>query len=147
MAKSVLERFEEKVMVDPNSGCWLWTGFVTPEGYGQFFGAANQTKKAHRWGFSLHRGPIPDGMDLDHKCRVRSCVNPDHLEPVTRKENLRRGIRTTIANDRFSSRTHCKNGHSVTAESGRERNYGGRRYFQCLICLRERVRAKKALSG
>ncbi len=73
---------------EPNSGCWLWAGFIHPKnGYGSYR-MNGRTCGAHRASYELHVGPIPDGYDLDHLCRVRSCVNPSHLEPVTRRENL-----------------------------------------------------------
>lgn len=144
MAKSLLDRFEAKVMVDPNSGCWLWTGYVDPaSGYGQFNGGYGRSKKAHRWAYTLYKSEIPRGLDLDHKCRIRCCVNPDHLEPVTRKENLHRGISTKLANEKFSSRQYCRNGHPVTEKDSRFRVYGKLRYFQCLICGRDWARNKK----
>lgn len=71
------------------SDCWLWTGYVAAGGYGEFH-LAGRTRKAHRVAYELLVGPVPEGLDLDHLCRVRRCVNPEHLEPVTRQENLRR---------------------------------------------------------
>lgn len=73
----------------PEWSCWLWQGHVRPDGYGQ----AGRSELAHRWSYETFVGPIPEGMHLDHVCRVRACVNPAHLEPVTREENLRRGRR------------------------------------------------------
>jgi hypothetical protein len=77
--------------VEKTSDCWLWTGGKTKNGYGSFYPKKGPSKYAHRWLYALVRGPIPEGMQLDHLCRVRHCVNPDHLEPVTMQENLRRG--------------------------------------------------------
>lgn len=74
-------------------GCWPWLGSVKETGYGNFaLHAANRTTivRAHRFAYELWRGPIPAGLDLDHLCRSRACVNPSHLEPVTRRENLHR---------------------------------------------------------
>lgn len=82
-----LEAFRSHIHVEPNSGCWLWLGADNGCGYGKFRG-----RYAHRISFELAKGNIPARMHLDHKCRVRCCVNPDHLEPVTNAENARRGI-------------------------------------------------------
>lgn len=81
-----IEAFESHVHYEPNSGCWLWDGADNGSGYGKFRG-----RYAHRVSFEMHKGPIPQGMHLDHLCRVPCCVNPSHLEPVTNAENARRG--------------------------------------------------------
>ena len=81
-------RIERYVERDAN-GCWLWMGALNRAGYAQLYlnGAA---RLAHRLAYAEHVGPIPDGLPLDHLCRVKRCVNPDHLEPVTASENVRR---------------------------------------------------------
>jgi HNH endonuclease len=81
----VQERFWEKV--EQGEGCWLWTGAID-RGYGQF--VWNGRKRAHRVAYELIIGPIPEGLELDHLCRNKSCVRPEHLEPVTKAENIRR---------------------------------------------------------
>lgn len=79
--------------VDKTETCWLWTAAIRRRsGYGVFSHQA-RTMLAHRFAYELLVGPIPDGLVIDHLCRVRHCVNPDHLEPVTQRENLRRGMR------------------------------------------------------
>ena len=83
------ERLAAKYVVDEN-GCWLWQGALNWGGYGQFW-LNGRRMNVHRASYLLHVGPIPDGLDLDHLCRVRHCINPAHLEPVTRSENLLRG--------------------------------------------------------
>lgn len=93
----------------PECGCILWTGALNRGGYGTFgihdrTHGVNTTKVAHKVAYEIAKGPVPEGMELDHKCRVRSCINPDHLEPVTRLENVRRGLKGVL-------RTHCINGH------------------------------------
>lgn len=87
------ERFEHYTMPVPKSGCFIWLGGLDVGGYGQFhhIKGSNIKKMAHRASYEHFIGPIPEGMDLDHLCRVRCCVNPHHLEPVPRKENARRG--------------------------------------------------------
>lgn len=71
-------------------GCWLWIGAVTWDGYGRLR-LPDRTVRAHRWAYQRFIGTIPEGMELDHLCKTRCCVNPDHLEPVTRDENHARG--------------------------------------------------------
>lgn len=80
--------------VDRTSDCWLWTGACDFGGYGVFTPniAGYGMVKAHRWLYECMVGPVPQGKELDHLCRVRKCVNPWHLEPVTKKENSRRSI-------------------------------------------------------
>jgi len=77
---------------EPNSGCWLWEGGMTRDGYGLLSGA-----RASIVSFTAFGGVIPSGLVLDHLCRVRCCVNPDHLEPVTVKVNTNRGLRTKLS--------------------------------------------------
>lgn len=83
----LLDRYWMKVHRGP--GCWLWTGAISSTGYGSFsepVGSAGRV--AHRISYALTVGPIPEGMDLDHTCHQRACVNPSHLRPVTRKQNM-----------------------------------------------------------
>lgn len=72
-------------------GCWLWTGTVLGSGYGQFRVGMGHVR-AHRFAYELLVGPIPEALTLDHLCRVTSCVNPLHLEPVTASENIKRAV-------------------------------------------------------
>ena len=114
---SLLERIEQKYIPEPNSGCWLWLGAVTPTGYGTI-SIKHKTYHAHRTVYECLVGPIPAGLQLDHLCRVRSCVNPAHLEPVTNQVNLLRGKRS------FSA---CKNGHPYTPDN----IYTIKGYYRC----------------
>jgi hypothetical protein len=89
--------------------CWLWLGGIDGGGYG-LIRVDGRLTKAHRVSYELHVGPIPDGMHMDHLCRVRLCVRPDHLEPVTNKENTARGIGPS-GDAAKAARTHCPQGH------------------------------------
>lgn len=120
-------KFMEKVSKDP-TGCWLWTGSLDTPGYGTV-GSDSRKWLAHRVAYRLFVGPIPDGLTIDHLCRVRHCVNPDHLEPVTNAENIRRGMSPSAINAR---KTHCTHGHEFTPENTRITPQGRK----CRICVR-----------
>lgn len=96
------------------SGCWIWMASCRPDGYGQIWtplvGGRRSLLSAHRAVYELARGEIPEGLDLDHLCRVRRCVNPLHLEPVTRAENILRGECPAARNAR---RRRCADGHML----------------------------------
>ena len=132
-ALAIPERFWRKVNKNgpipanrPELGpCWLWTAYVNPDGYGRFGFEGGQL--AHRFAYLAMRGPIPAGKVIDHLCRVRRCVNPQHLEVVTQRVNLHRGESIQARNAR---KTHCIHGHEFTSENTYE--HGGRR--QCRTC-------------
>lgn len=133
--RPLLERLLERVDV---GDCWEWTGTVSRNGYGAFMfldptAGKVVNKLAHRLVYEQLTGPIPAGLDLDHLCRNRRCVNPDHLEPVTRRENLRRGFGGQLAGRRQRALTHCANGHPFN-----DVNTGicPRGWRFCLICRR-----------
>lgn len=135
--KDPASRFWPKV--DRSGDCWLWLGAKKASGYGNFGLTNNKCVLAHRFSFELERGPIPEGLELDHLCRNPSCVNPEHLEPVTRAENKRRtrGIHLL---------SHCKRGHEFTADNTYVCRYGSRRCRECMrIMERVRYHRKKAL--
>lgn len=112
---NVIERFESKVFVAPD-GCWLWTAGVNKDGYGRF--KLNEMSiGAHRISYQLFVGQIPNGKQLDHLCRQRSCVNPHHLEAVTTLVNTRRGNRTKQICEHGSGVTSCKLGCSQKYKS------------------------------
>lgn len=123
-----LEKFMDRITPEPNSGCWLWMGAINESGYGQWRG-----QMAHRFSYEAIIAPIPDGLTIDHLCRVRCCVNPAHLEPVTMRENVMRGFGPTADNAR---KTHCKNGHEFTPENTRLRVRKGHTRRECKICQR-----------
>lgn len=127
-------RFWSKIDKDGPGGCWVWTGSVTPAGYGQFSIGSRTDKstrmvKPHRVSYTLLIGPIPNHLTLDHLCRNTRCVNPDHLEPVTLAENAARGQR----------RDYCRRGHRRTPDNVDAR--GG-----CIQCQRDKVRDSDGLT-
>lgn len=115
---------------NPELGCcWLWTDIPNKQGYADFCGPDGLVS-AHRWAYMDSFGAIPEGLEIDHLCRVRHCVNPGHLEAVTHAENVRRGIAPAAAN---AAKTHCKRGHPFDAENTYMRLDGGR---TCRACQR-----------
>jgi hypothetical protein len=124
---------EMKISRNGAGGCWPWTGARNSSGYG-VIRIDDKTQQAHRVTYERFVGPIPDGMELDHLCRVRHCVNPAHLEPVTRHENWRRGEAPSAVNAR---KTHCDSGHEFTPENTYVKPRGGR---ECRTCMSERRR-------
>lgn len=130
-----IDRFKENYIPEPNSGCWLWIGALRPTGYG-VFNEGGKRYPAHRWGYESLVGQIPKGLQIDHLCRVRSCVNPDHLEPVTQRENILRGNGIAAINAR---KTHCKRGHPLTAGNV----YLSAKRRQCRQCTIELGRQRK----
>jgi hypothetical protein len=136
--RTALERFEALCCPEPNTGCWLWFGADagSRKGYGEFWSGAKKVA-AHRWAYEHFVGPIPDGLTIDHLCRTPSCVNPDHLEPVSLRENIRRGESIST---RYARRDSCSKGHPLTEANVRLRKPGWR---ECRICCREIAIAAK----
>ena len=124
--------------VDKSGECWIFTGPVSGAGYG----LANRTpeKYAHRLAWAWLRGPIPDGYEVDHLCRVKLCVNPAHLEPVTKAENIRRQNALTGGSYQRSL-THCPKGHPYSGDNLIVRPEGWR---ACRECRRTRLRECRA---
>lgn len=130
--RQILTRFWEKVDRRGPDECWEWRGGKYSNGYGRF--TVGGTKRmwsyvAHRFAYEISVGPVDSALDLDHLCRNRSCVNPAHLEPVSRAENLRR------AREFKAPVTHCRHGHEYTPENTYV-NPKGRRI--CRTCRRAR---------
>jgi hypothetical protein len=129
--------------VDASGVCWEWTGWKTQHGYGNFppsHRSQKQTRRlAHAWAWEYLIGPIPDGMQLDHRCGNTSCVNPDHLEVVTQQENIRRSHNPMAMNAR---KTHCPKGHPYDEENTRVYARPGSKYASryCLACRQSSAR-------
>jgi hypothetical protein len=131
--------------IEPQAdGCWLWTGSTQKNGYGTIHVCRENGKvivgRAHRVVYELLAGPIPEGLDLDHLCRVRKCVNPKHLEPVTRSVNLKRGVGGEVARASKALITHCPSGHPYSGENLYVTNDGKR---TCRTCRSAASRAYK----
>jgi hypothetical protein len=128
MTRDIAERLWTRVQKGDEATCRLWLGAVNENGYGRMGagGRGDGTPYVHRVAWELERGPIPEGMTIDHLCRVRTCVNPAHLELVTLAENIRRAKRRL---------THCKHGHEFTQENTYWRKEGRR---MCRACRTER---------
>jgi len=130
------ERFNR--YVDSSGECWLWTGRLDKDGYAAQFKIGSRTQgdrrlvRPHRWAYEQQVGEIPPSLVIDHLCRVRHCVNPFHMDPVTPAENTRRGARATA--------THCSKGHPLELlPSGRQR--------RCLTCRKAYALAWQRASG
>jgi hypothetical protein len=135
------EYFWPKVDKDGPNGCWLWRASTTRKGYGLFW-IGHTHVPAHRYAYELLVGPIPEGLQLDHLCRVRNCVNPEHLEPVTGLTNARRGIAGAVSAARQRAKTHCPYGHEYSPENTRIDKSGWR---QCRACKRQFRGARRPL--
>ncbi len=141
--KSDAERFVAKVILQP-SGCKLWTAQITPDGYGRF-SVDGRKVYVHRWIYEHEIGPIPEGLELDHLCRNRACVEVSHLEPVAHRENTLRGVGPSAQNAR---KTHCPRRHEYTSENTYTSKAGGRRHCRmCLMAARTRAKAPSESEG
>lgn len=141
--RPTLERFWEKVNKDgpvspfrPDLGpCWIWLGCIHKTGYGIFWNRRHIS--AHRFSLELALGRSLEYLDADHLCRVRACVNPSHLEPVTNRENVLRGNGPTAINAR---KNECPKGHPLVAGNLKKDKRGGR---SCRICHNTAARLRR----
>lgn len=138
--KSLLDRFEEKYIPEPNSGCFIWLGGTDQKGYGIFgIPKPRHTERAHRLAWKFHVGPIPDELQVLHRCDNPSCVNWQHLFLGTNLDNRndmlakgRHGWNLAAAWALLRTKTHCKNGHPLSGE-----NLRMNRQRVCRTCERE----------
>ena len=130
----LIKRFWWKV--NKTNDCWLWEGALTDKGRGTTGIGGGITRPAHRVAYELMIGPIPEGLEIDHLCRVPRCVNPSHLEPVTHAENIRRGPKP--------KQDECKRGHPISGYNEFILAEGrGRRCRKCSNLLTQRSYWKK----
>ncbi len=135
--RTVHQRFLSKT-VKNEKGCWLWTGAKEKRGYGKFT-VGKVTMMAHRFAYHACFGSIPDHLTCDHLCRNPSCVNPNHIELVSMRENLLRGNTFQARNAR---KTHCPKGHPYSGENLYHVPTGGR---GCKTCRSENQRSRQQL--
>lgn len=144
-----LNRLVRSYRVDP-SGCWLWQKRLNRKGYGTSSAGSRtdgsrRSVLAHRLAYELLVGPIPDGLELDHLCRNRACVNPSHLEPVSHRENIQRSDEIGKGN---GHKTHCRNGHPFDSTNTLVSiSRFGHRHRHCRVCGRNQAAARRARSG
>ena len=153
MVKLPIQRFLEKINVSDNiyqgTPCWDWTACKDKDGYGSF-SVNGKSIRSHKFSYELYNGEIPKGLQLDHLCRNRDCINPIHLEPVTAQENIKRGLSGKI-NNYNKQKTHCPQGHKYNIQNTyRDLSRNNR---HCIICTktkqkkyqqrREKIRGRK----
>ena len=138
--RPAIERLLERIELDER-GCWVWTAYVNPDGYAVLSPDPGHSQLAHRFSYVWHVGPVQPGMELDHVCRNRACVNPDHLEQVTHRENMKR----SITRWRHQQVAQCPQGHDYSPQNtGISIQAGGHPNRYCKACRRDRSRARRA---
>lgn len=136
--QTIKDEFATRYTPVTESGCWLWDGRVRPDGYAvtSYMG---RHQYAHRMSYMLFNGAITNGLQIDHLCRVRCCVNPAHLEAVTQRENLLRGVGISA---KASKQTHCINGHELRGDNLLFVKTRPRKRI-CRACNTERLRRRR----
>lgn len=131
--ENILNRFFSKIQFDENTSCWNWIGYKDKNSYGQFRIKKGKMSSSHRFSYELFKGDIPKDLTLDHLCRNPPCANPEHLEAVTTRVNVLRGIGPASKN---SIKTHCIHGHEFTPENTYITKVGKR---HCIMCWKIRA--------
>lgn len=130
------EFIQMRVVIDRDTGCWIWQGSRFQRGYGRIH-SHGRTLMAHRASYEIFRESIPEGLTIDHLCRNVRCVNPEHLEAVTVGVNVLRGFGAPA---QFSRRTHCGEGHPLSGDNLQVLRRPFRR--RCRHCHNDRARQR-----
>ena len=126
-----IQNFERKIKIEPLTFCWEWTACKFRQGYGLFH-FNGKDGSAHRFAYEYWKGKIPAGLEIDHLCNNKKCVNPSHLEAVTHAEHMRRVIIPKGIYSREGKKTHCPQGHEYNEKNTFFRKSGR----QCKICAK-----------
>lgn len=140
--------------IQKTESCWLWGGSIDRDGYGYLSHGDKKSARAHRVLYELEVGPIPEGLEIDHRCRVRNCVNPKHLEPVTGAENQRRRIERRVQGPKATpnqlrlAKGICRAGHNMN-ETGRLTSVqkDGTIKTRCTLCQHETQERNRRKNG
>lgn len=143
LGRTLLERFEQKYIPEPNSGCWFWVGSLTHDGYPRIK-VAGKSIGGHRVSFELFKGPIAEGLEVDHRCNMPCCVNPDHLDAVTPLENFERCGNPLNLN---RLKQACGRGHPFAGENLYVDASGKRGCQTCRREAKQRHRRKHAAAA
>lgn len=145
VGRTVIGKISNRTRVDATTGCWEVSGSIASNGYPHVSDGRRKKTSTHRAMFEAWYGPIPDGLVLDHICRNTRCANPEHLEPVTNGENVRRGISADATRARYAAQTECKRGHPLSGDNIRTfiaRN--GSAHRTCKMCSADGQRRRRA---
>ena len=135
--KSIAQSLEDLSFPDPNSGCWYWCGHLDVDGYSKLRGTTG-----HKLSYETFVGPVPEGLELDHKCRNRACINPGHLQCVTHVDNVAKAVHGE--KHRNTRKTHCLHGHVFSKSNTRVETWNGVTMRKCRACMTVRQRLRRA---